>query len=94
VRVATVRAWARDSQVVVKFTSAWLRAKSARVVYCQAVGDKEFAVGTGVPKALDGRRRLSGNGGRYRRAIPTLPITVNQELEYLVPGKSQENCCF
>jgi hypothetical protein len=44
-RVATVRAWARDSQVVVKFTSAELRAKSARVVYCQAVSDKEFAVG-------------------------------------------------
>ena len=44
-RVATVRTWARDSQVVVKFTSAWLTAKSARVVYCQAVSDKEFAVG-------------------------------------------------
>ena len=44
-RVATVRAWARNSQVVVKFTSAWLTAKSARVVYCQAVSDKEFAVG-------------------------------------------------
>ena len=44
-RVATVRAWAPDSHVVVKFTSAELRAKSARVVYCQAVSDKEFAVG-------------------------------------------------
>jgi hypothetical protein len=45
VRVATVRAWAPDSDVVVKFTSAELRAKSARVVYCKAVSDKEFAVG-------------------------------------------------
>jgi hypothetical protein len=44
-RVAAVRVWARDSQVVVKFPSAELRAKSARVVYCQAVGDKQFAVG-------------------------------------------------
>jgi hypothetical protein len=44
-RVATVRAWAPDSHVLVKFTSAELRAKSARVVYCQSVSDKEFAVG-------------------------------------------------
>jgi hypothetical protein len=45
VRVATVRAWAPDAHVVVRFTSAELRAKSARVVYCQAVSRKEFAVG-------------------------------------------------
>jgi hypothetical protein len=45
VRVATVRAWAPDSHVVVKFTSAELRAKSARVVYCKTVGGKEFSVG-------------------------------------------------
>jgi hypothetical protein len=44
-RAATVRAWAPDSQVIVKFASAELRAKSARVVYCQAVGGEEFAVG-------------------------------------------------
>jgi PilZ domain len=44
-RVATVRAWARNSQVVVKFTSGELRAKSARVVYCQVVNGKQFAVG-------------------------------------------------
>jgi hypothetical protein len=31
--------------VVVKFTAAELRAKSARVVYCQSVSDKEFVVG-------------------------------------------------
>jgi len=45
VRVATVRAWAPDAHVVVKFTAAELRAKSARVVYCKAVSGKEFAVG-------------------------------------------------
>jgi hypothetical protein len=42
--VETVRAWAPDPHVVVKFTSAELRAKSAWVVCCQAVSDKEFAV--------------------------------------------------
>ena len=44
-RVATERAWVRDSQVMIKFTSGELRAKSARVVYCQAVSYKQFAVG-------------------------------------------------
>lgn len=44
-QVAAVRAWATGSPVVIKFISAELRAKRARVVYCQAVRDKEFAVG-------------------------------------------------
>ena len=44
-RVATVRAWLPGSLVVVKFTSGELKPKSARVVYCQAISNKEFGVG-------------------------------------------------
>ena len=44
-RVATARALAPESHVVVKFTSGDLGDKSARVVYCQAISNKEFAVG-------------------------------------------------
>lgn len=44
-RVATARAWATGSHVVVKFTSGELGAKRARVVYCRAANEKEFGVG-------------------------------------------------
>ena len=44
-RMVTVQARVPDSHVMVKFTSSELRDKSARVVYCQAISNKEFAVG-------------------------------------------------
>ena len=44
VRVATVQAWVPGSYVAVRTINGDLR-NGARVVYCQRVSDKEFAVG-------------------------------------------------
>jgi len=51
-RVATIRAWVPDSHVVVRFTSGDMRDKSARVVYCQTISNKEFALGLEFLAAL------------------------------------------
>ena len=43
-RVVTKRSWTKGSRVLVKSSDGDLLAK-ARVVYCQALGRKEFAIG-------------------------------------------------
>ena len=43
-RVTTARSWTKGTRVLVKSSSGALWAR-ARVVYCQAIGPKSFAVG-------------------------------------------------